>query len=731
MPLRDGAEPSTMNTLLCLLVLAASSVDAPKPARDEGITFESAGASAERLLQDLSAVAGTRLSASGPVREEVLIVSVKDVPLSKLMDAIAQSAAAEWQESSGGFQLVRSSTLNLKQERTSLSLKAKRIEKSMDKLREKVAARKTFDAAAAKTFALELEAFVSAAEKSQGQNTNYQAQSRFAESLPLARLAEKLTLLLDPAEIAKLEAGYQHSFAIHPNRVQRALPGTAQALVEEFARQQTLLSAELPQRANANYIAGLDNRLWEAISQPPQEDRMPAVTILKIRPPDFFGDGIRSEVVVYNAAGKSLGSSYAALNELNSEDWPPKPGKAVKGEKPIELPAMATELIAGIRTAISRGGSNEAFPEVSEALRKALANPERTDPAALAAGPMLIATAKQRNLNLVSTMSDLGLFLLPMMAAAEFTTPSQVLEAIKQPMIDLEAQESDGWLIVKAVDPYDLRTQRISRSVMGQMVRAAQSKGFISIEELANLSLNIKTNIQQSVLMPFLMIAAPDAIRSVEGMQWEFVKLHGMLSVQQKRVLESGATLQFRSLTPDVQTHLAKMIYGEQVHGFRMRRTIQDSEEDGGLSGNAKHEPTIRFPNGLPPNLEVRMTHKSGVSISYKGTYDDRFPTGGDWDIEGLAGYLMSKDAKGPENWAAKYDITSFQVGQKDEVHYEISADPQLSFVGNLSQMRLEGKPVSSPEQLPPDVWKQIQEALQRRKASQSGRIPPFMGPRP
>jgi hypothetical protein len=76
------------------------------------ITYDQPAQTVKQLLADLSKQTGVRLFAPNPIDDEIVLVSVKQMPLKELMDHLAYVTDGEWfQQKDGSYHLVRSPKL--------------------------------------------------------------------------------------------------------------------------------------------------------------------------------------------------------------------------------------------------------------------------------------------------------------------------------------------------------------------------------------------------------------------------------------------------------------------------------------------------------------------------------------------------------------------------------------------------------------------------------------------
>src|SRR5689334_21003294 len=80
-------------------------------ALDDKLTYTCVASPAPTVLTALSEQAGVKLTCSGPIADETLVIRFKDVPLQTAMSKLAIAATGEWVKVDDGFRLERPTTL--------------------------------------------------------------------------------------------------------------------------------------------------------------------------------------------------------------------------------------------------------------------------------------------------------------------------------------------------------------------------------------------------------------------------------------------------------------------------------------------------------------------------------------------------------------------------------------------------------------------------------------------
>src|SRR5688500_10045291 len=98
---------SLMKTLL-RFIIPASFLFSFAGAQDlsQAVTYESNAASAKKVIAELSALSKVPMEAAPLTANEVLVIRVKDVPLTTLMKKIAEVTSGDWEKDGELWRLI-------------------------------------------------------------------------------------------------------------------------------------------------------------------------------------------------------------------------------------------------------------------------------------------------------------------------------------------------------------------------------------------------------------------------------------------------------------------------------------------------------------------------------------------------------------------------------------------------------------------------------------------------
>lgn len=266
----------------------------------------------------------------------------------------------------------------------------------------------------------------------------------------------------------------------------------------------------------------------------------------------------------------------------------------------------------------------------------------------------------------------------------------------------MRVDRKEDWMLVHSSDPVGLRDARLDRSLLGNAARALTSRGFLSIDEVAQFA-NATGKFGQSNGIFYL---ARLKFMTVFAMgDWDLLRFHGSLSPTQRYELESGRTLLISQLTPFQQGLITSMVYGSH---FGLPFHYTDPKEEIASRNSVGSIRTELFPDGIPRSAALSMTRKEDFRIIARSS-DENFGRN-EFDAKSLAYYLFTKSRPELANDFPNYE--SFRPAPLEAIEYRITLDDSHFITGKLDGVGKYGEAVSSPDQLPPDVYARVQKEL-------------------
>lgn len=645
------------------------------------VTFSSPAASAKNLLAELSRATGVTFSVSPQTQGEILLVDVKDVPLSELMKRIAQAAAAEWKQEGESFRLIRTQALQNQQEREYLDARALRFKADQARIQQEISNLKPLTQAEAQKAA---EAQKHAAEEimsgREGAARTLKVGAFIAS--PPNRLLLKLLTAISPADLARIAPGTRMVLSSLPTRMQRSLPGAAGRYINEFMQEyQTWLSAQPPAAQNEDLgdkpvFFGMGGGLV------PMQGGLGKVLLILTR--NSNQEDVNAQIRVADGHGNIVADQMRMLMTRDNSPGAQNSGGA-SNEKPIEVSQQAKEHAAFMNQSPSRGGANvmiatPALPSGGGAARftvsttveaiaigapanatprlpvspewmQKLVHPEKNEPLGFAASELFLGAAKARGENIVASLPDSAL--LPLSSRALQQIAPSALLALSQANLDLKVESADGWLMVMPKFPAYVREIRVDRVELQRLLTAVQKEGRLTLDNISRYA-SSRANpapapaFDSRYVNCLFQHAFQDFNQAT--FNWRMLQLYATLGAGQRQNLGNGGALSLGALSPKQHGIVASMVYDDmagpmfvqpmppgQPQRSESREFYSFRGEGGGSvisfgSGGRKliDERTEFLPTGVPSDgvMTVRVDTQEAVYATRKdGTADPRFFT--------------------------------------------------------------------------------------------------------
>ncbi|MFI5386847.1 MAG: hypothetical protein ACHQ50_12095 [Fimbriimonadales bacterium] len=588
-----------MRTFLSFAVLALFSASFSQEAK---VTYTTPAVSAKKAVAGLAEKSGMKIACSTAMDKEILILRLQDAPVDQVMAQIAAVTSGTWSKEGETSYLVPNSSMRSGEE---------------IKLRQRLAAK------IADALKKQADAFAKAAKTTPAQQPAVPAM--FAGIGAGNEAMTKLALAIGANQLASVDEGGRVVFSSNPTRMQRSLPGGANAIIDEFVadynKRAALAKQDEPAKNEVDpNMAAFMELFGNRMKKPQPITTAPAKALVVASRRGMFM-GYTLELKLYDAQGKMLANSSLPL----VTDMPFDPQSILKPAAPpknegqeIQLSALAKELYSANRSFGSLGSGGAGNLKLSKELMVALRDPVEHDPLSFVHSEALIATAQQRNEQLVADLPDGVTSVFDDLVAKGKLTPESFLSDIKGED-KAQIQEGNGWIVISAANPVKARKERTDRVALRSLIQVAQAQGYLGLDTLASYAVSNEAPLEGApASMMYVMLFAPGAMQQgMMGMvNWEMLRLYGMLDSGQRQALRQGTRLQFGQLAPGQQTQVSKMLFGadevltvETQQPGRPKQdplteliTSQIERYTGGNESDYRSEPTEVMAGGLPAN---------------------------------------------------------------------------------------------------------------------------------
>ena len=685
--------------------------------QDAKVTFESRAQRVELLFPELSKTAGIRLMFSPQTKDEVLILSVQDVRLNDLIEKIANATSAEWQKENGGYRLIRSAKLLKKLEDEHFAKVVEAVALGQERLRKSLESAGEYSDTVARSISEKLSNYLSELTQRGDRDLEYRKLEMIRPILPGYRLALRIAATLDPKALAAIPARERAVFSTQPNRLQKPFPKSLQPALASYAKEVEMLAAHLPDEPKMPEM-GVEANVWQALMLRQRKDAKPSKILLSVTSPAENRSSML-QLMVANEKGTIIERSYISLSPvdpMNRTVLPAKPPVPEPGEKLIELSPLSKEYSEYVSKVYQ---PNPAVPTVmSRELREFLLNPEKNETTALVFSEVVLATAKERNLNVVISppYGAMG------PGSGKDMTPSKFLTQYRtSPFGGTTVSLENGWLEARPSDWFQVRNNAPDRFALGRFLRIGASRSH-DLEDHAALALAMPSQSAHGNAMNVFMLLYRNSYDRYSHNDFDLLRLHGSLTVQQRRAATSDG-LPFAGLSPWQKRQVESMVYGENT--FNMDWQYQGrTEEPEGPHSNIMFQPTERYANGVPLSamLNVRDESKRTIRCTAQTPQGITLMQG---DENNLARILMSKERPDIRIYGPERDWNEFTVMDQTAYKYTLQTEPRLTHNGRLQFVKSASKPVDSIDKLPPDILEKVNAQLVKLREAYKNYKPP------
>lgn len=594
-----------------LIVTAALAQDAnPK------VTFSAKAAGIETIVDAIAKQTGAKIAASPAIANEVVLVSVIDVPLESLLAQLADVVSGEWKLSGDGIRYLNYDD----------SLFRRRSREAHD--RRVLAFKKDIETSLKDIAEEEKEA----AEMMEGE----EAEEFQMPDFPWASTDKWVLKILQRIDASRVVGvgDARIVFSSKPTRTQLPLPNVSDLLVPMIAEHNRV--AEARAKAEAE-IREEDPR---TVQEKAREEQMrqlfggfmdpddkpitapPAKVLLVIKRGGLMNMfGASADLALFDAEGKriysasssvDLGEDTGSMSEIieavRPDENPQQP--KVDTTKPIEYSAESQEMMKlfdmnGMAAMFGAGA-----PKVSEGLMSKLQKPTLYDPLSFAPSDSLLFIASDRKLNVVAAIPDAITGMSDLMVAKGMTVGAFIERMQNNRALAIETK--DGWFTVRPFDPDTTKRFRVNRKALQNLLEAAVD-GAPSMDAIAAYALANESPMKTEIVMPYITLFVPsifaDMMMGARG--WSALRLYGTLNPSQRNTLRAGGQIGFGTLTPPQRAHVEELVYGVET-SLQVIDPSKPTDElpefmrmagamFGGDRGmDYRTEPTEVMPNGLP-----------------------------------------------------------------------------------------------------------------------------------
>lgn len=324
-----------------------------------------------------------------------------------------------------------------------------------------------------------------------------------------------------------------------------------------------------------------------------------------------------------------------------------------------------------------------------------------------------------RKANLVAAPGDL------LIQLGAFPNPASGLTeslAIRNLEITHEFNVENGWMTVKPKDGAYWRARSVSRTTLGNFLRASVAQGRSTLDDQATYAAN-SAGEEYETIGPLLAKVALSQQDSGVLQDWDAVRLYGLMDGVQRSQLLSGKKFSISLLGPRQLAVVEHMVYGTfaNLHFDSASDEPQDPGAGCAFYDGIIHEPTVCMPTGIPPGALLFATTTTGRQANAPPR------ASGDYLIESRAltamelGWQMFAQSR-PDlfSWTKEplqsVKVDRLQFGVLTTIHITLKFLPLVVRPAELRDLKVASDQMLSFDQLPDDFKKDVEAAIAQYK---------------
>jgi hypothetical protein len=578
---------------------------------------------ADKALAQISAQVGEHWVCSQALRQEILMIRAQEASWEDVKARIAKVMAAQWSKRRDEWVLERPAPMSKSLAKDRLDMTAKVIEADVkSKLNEVVPWTRQYLTGIVTNMSTLAEKEHSA--DKQTHNEAYNALIDSGRTAPAGRALRRILASMNPAEIAAIGKDSNVVFATQPTQMERALPGAAQEILQDFNEEQRQFAFELERNTELFApLTYLDPRLNVSTANGPATRFVVSMRRYGIAYVQVSLSAVDQKGWNIASAGDSL---TTATSTLPNQIEVPKKVIALSDE------AKEFEKILVFRSYRYGGDLGDAsnLPQLIKKWAPIFSRPNLREPMAFIVGPALDECAKAMQVNLVANLSDELLGWVPM---TKWRQPEakDIVEQLARAYSNMNAERDGKWLQLMPLDPVKATEERLTRDIMGRLAADTYAAGHSTIDQLGRYAVAQPGDLCLDLggLDSTYATLCDESGTSTGGglgnvYYRTLLRVWGALTQEQRDSLRTGGTLRLTDLNPTARRWLDEFVYGIPrafAHNFM---SPFDAPIDSLSIRNIKRFPHEGLPNGLPagtvirglPRAEnmIRVNHKVGIS---------------------------------------------------------------------------------------------------------------------
>jgi hypothetical protein len=624
---------------MSLAIFAAAAVI---QSADPIISFEARAVPLKEALKGLSETAEQTLTCAGVYKDEPVILSIDEKPLSEVREALALTFGGKWVREGRGLSLHTDNKIDRQENATAFQQRTKDLQAARTDWLEKNEQQGWSAQAASSVVQAEYERRQKMVDQIKG---NLPAGGNAVPTLtmlggntpsPAKTALRALVQKLSIQDLASIQPGQRVVFSDKPTLKQKSLPIGAVAIGPEFVRYHNAFAAAVAGLGGGGQIDGVNvlgsmdfstkpvaraGKILAAVQRPATNPS--ALTIsLKIAGPD----------------GLIIGSADMMLlpppEDFQKALLPKIDGLA---EGVVKLTDIGQQVISALaqggslpstgssnRMVMRTGGAtvrllNTDMPEakgVPAGLRAMMSRPDRSEPLSWYVADAMIQTAQHRGVSLCALLPDDAFVEFAERLAQGDLALSQVPAIAAKSGAHIS--EGQGWLLASAPQHKQARTQRVDRPALGALLGVLDRQGYVRLHKAAEYAAvaPLKPSIDKALTALFSEPLGEMIFSQDDTRQW--LAFYAAMPKNGLDASEDGLTFNAAAVSGYARQAAEDVLYSRPtplILPGQQQMAMMISMSIGGEDGppapakpSIYDEPTERFPTGLPNRGQIKMS---------------------------------------------------------------------------------------------------------------------------
>lgn len=652
-----------------------------------------------KVLAEISEKTGENLKCGMTLANEVVIMEVKDAPLSDLMPQLAEAVCGKWTKSQDEWILSLDASRYRQEERAEIAARKPLFEKALKPYIETLD--EPFDGKDADALIARMKANQPGAD---GGFSRAQIESLIESGArsPGGRAIGRVLRSVDLSRLAAMQLGDRIVFSTHPTAAQIPLGASARNLIPDLVKEQAIWSSARAGFPSKGARVGLLS-IGDVYDQNPIVET-PSKAILVVEQAPGYGS-TSADFQLANREGKVI---YRCRAEMTVET--PAGTNAPDIPKTLRWSDRTEHLFAQLRK-----HSNPAMmfmePRVSEEFEKDLIRCEENDPNATFTSDLFFAVGRSSATNWIGVPDDeYWYWNLSAGLRSNDELPKKLYwyDELKS------TRNGESWSVLRPRFPAKSFRQRVNRKQLSLLLAAVRETRVLSLNALADYVFNTGHTLSTMGLENFYVNLVSREPNFGQRTQLSAATLgfYGSLSARQRAHLQDGGSIGISQLTP-TQTEWAWKTFFEASPNISMQ-PLSKLGYDGAINAHyllgstLRLEPTEVLSLGkLPGNGQISMSDTSQEELQavIEGEIKS-YKTSTPYYLGQMIGqHTASKQLNG--------SISGFRMGARRQIRIQIDATNALQVLCHLSERQFDYRqPLRPLSELPEKVQTEYEKGI-------------------